>query len=65
MVAHFVLFFNSFSNGGLVKLIGAQTFKSAILKILYFVREGFQCTANGIFIPKDLKLGEISIKKAL
>jgi len=29
----------------------------------YFVSEGFQCTANGIFIPKDLKLGEISTKK--
>jgi len=39
--------------------------KSAILAIFYFAPEGFQCTAKGIFIPKDLKLGEISTKKAL
>jgi len=38
--------------------------KSAIL-VIYFAPGGFQCTEKGIFIPKDLKLGEISIKKHL
>jgi len=36
--------------------------KSAILVIFYLAPGGFQCTAKGIFIPKDLKLGEISTK---
>jgi len=31
----------------------------------FFASGGFQCTAKGIFIPNDLKLGEISTKKAL
>jgi len=35
--------------------------KSAILAKFFFVSEGFQCTAKVIFIPKDLKLSEISI----
>jgi len=39
--------------------------KSAILANFYFAPGGFQCTANGIFIPKNLKLGKISTKKAL
>jgi len=39
--------------------------KTAFLVIFYFAPGGFQCTAKGIFIPKDLKLGEISTKKAL
>jgi len=39
--------------------------KSAILAIFYFAPGGIQCPANGTFIPKDLKLGEISTKKAL
>jgi len=39
--------------------------KSAILAIFNFVPGGFQCTAKGIFIPKDLKLGKISTKNAL
>jgi len=37
--------------------------KSAILAIFYFAPGGFQCTEKGIFIPKDLKLGERSTKK--
>jgi len=37
--------------------------KTAILTIFYFVPGGFQYTAKGILIPKDLKLDEISIKK--
>jgi len=36
--------------------------KSAILAIFYFAPGGFQSTAKGIFISKDLKLGEISRK---
>jgi len=39
--------------------------KSAILAIFYFAPGGFQCTAKGIFIPKDLKLYKLSTKKAL
>jgi len=39
--------------------------KSAILPIFYFASVGFQCSAKGIFIPKDIKLGKISTKKAL
>jgi len=39
--------------------------KSAILAIFNFARGGFQCTAKGKFIPKDLKLSRISTKKAL
>jgi len=39
--------------------------KSAILAIFYIAPRGFQCTAKGIFIPKNLKLVEISTKKAL
>jgi len=39
--------------------------KSAILAIFYFAPRRFQCTAKDIFIPKDLKLGEINRKKAL
>jgi len=35
------------------------------LSIFYFTPGGFQYTAKGIFIPKDLKLGEISTKKKL
>jgi len=34
-------------------------------QIFYFTSVGFQCTAKGIFIPKDIKLGEISTKKVL
>jgi len=37
--------------------------KSAILVIFYFAPGGFQCTAKGILITKDLKLGKISTKK--
>jgi len=33
------------------------------LAIFYFGQGRFQCTAKGIFIPKDLKSGEISRKK--
>jgi len=32
-------------------------------QIFNFAPGGFQCTAKNIFIPKDLKLGEISTKK--
>jgi len=39
--------------------------KSAILANFYFAPGGFQCTTKGLFIPKDLKSGEISTKKAL
>jgi len=39
--------------------------KSAILEFFYFAPGGFQGTAKGIFIPKDLKLGKISTKKTL
>jgi len=38
---------------------------SAESAIFYFAPGMFQCTAKGIFIPNDLKLGEISTKKAL
>jgi len=38
--------------------------KSAILEIFYFAPGGFQCTAKGIFTPKNLKLGKISTKKS-
>jgi len=68
---------NVFSNGVLVKFTEVQRkklksfkilknvifAKSAILGIFYFSPGGFQCTAKGIFIPKDIKLGEISTKK--
>jgi len=67
------------SNGVLIKSIRVeikklQSFKnwknaifakSAILAIFYFTPGGFQCVAKGIFILNDLKLGEISTKKAL
>jgi len=33
--------------------------------IFYFAPGGFQCTAKGIFIPKNLKLGKIRTIKAL
>jgi len=36
---------------------------STILANLYFVPEGFQSTVKGIFIPKNLKLGKLIIKK--
>jgi len=39
--------------------------KHAILAIFYFVPGGFQCTAKGIFTPKDLKLSKTSSKKPL
>jgi len=39
--------------------------KSAILAIFYFAPGRFQCTAKAKFIPKDLKLGKVSTKKAL
>jgi len=39
--------------------------KSAILAIFYFAPGGFQCIVKGIFVPKDLKSGEISKKIAL
>jgi len=39
--------------------------KSAILAIFYFAPGRLQCTAMGILIPKDLKLGKISTKTAL
>jgi len=31
--------------------------------IFHSAEEGFQCTAKGIFIPNDLTLDKISIKK--
>jgi len=31
--------------------------------MFYFTPRGFQCTVKGIFIPKNLKLGEISTKE--
>jgi len=37
--------------------------KSAIWAMFYFTPRGFQCTVKGIFIPKNLKLGEISTKE--
>jgi len=39
--------------------------KIPVLANFYFAPGGFQCTAKGIFIPKDLKLSKISTKKAL
>jgi len=39
--------------------------KIAVLVIFYFAPGGFQCTAKGIFVPKDLKLDKIGTKKAL
>jgi len=33
------------------------------LEIFYFAPVEFECTAKDIFIPKDLKLNEISTKK--
>jgi len=67
------------SNGVLLKSIGIEikklqsfkNFKNAIfaisagLAIFYFAPGGVQCTTKGIFIPKDLKVGQISTKKAL
>jgi len=38
--------------------------KSAILAIFYFAPGVFQCGAKSIFIPKNVKLGKISTKKA-
>jgi len=35
--------------------------KSEILAFFYFALGGFQCTAKGKLIPKNLKLDEISI----
>jgi len=36
-----------------------QLYKKCNFGNFYFVPGGFQCTAKGIFISKDLKLGEI------
>jgi len=35
------------------------------MPIFCFAPEGFHCTAKGIFVPKDLNIGEIITKKTL